>query len=84
MEYCGLVTRDVYDGYQRLVHYLIAAGDFDQETNRRIRIAGSTDADYQFGNHGLVGQRLWCATDGREYVQKFLDFRAKQLSGEFE
>lgn len=81
LDYCGLLTYEVHDGYERLVRYLVAASNIDKETERRIRISGWTDADYQFDNHGLVGQRLWCATDGQTYVRKFLDFRSKQLAG---
>lgn len=84
LEYCGLLTDEVYDGYQRLVRYLVEAGRFDAATERRIRIDGSVQADYQFGNHGLVGQRLWCATDGQEYVQRFLDFRRRAIAGELD
>jgi hypothetical protein len=84
LEYCGLLTEEVYDGYERLVRYLVEAGHFDAATERRIRIDGSVQADYQFDNHGLGGQKLWCATDGQEFVQRFLDFRRRAIAGEFD
>ena len=84
LEYCGLVTAEVYDGYQRMVRHLVQTSGIDADTQRRIRIDGFVKADYQFGNHGLVGQKLWCSTDGAEYVQRFLEFRRRDIAGEFD
>jgi hypothetical protein len=81
LAYCGLLTADSYDGFERLVRHLVLTARIDAETHRRMRIGGSVDADYQFGNHGIGGQRLWCATDGRAAERTFLDFRRRQLAG---
>jgi hypothetical protein len=81
LEYCGLLTADSYDGFERLVRHLLLTAKIDPETHRRIRIGGSVDADYQFGNHGIGGQRLWCATDGGAAERRFLDFRRREIAG---
>ncbi len=79
-EYCGFITYEVNDGYVRQLRYLLLTADIDKETERRIRISGSVEADYQFDNHGLGGFRRWCATDGREAEREFLTFRDLELS----
>ena len=79
-DYCGLVTWEVNDGYERQIHYFLLSADIDKETERRIRIGGSIEADYQFSNHGLGGFRGWCARDGRLAEREFLAFRAQQLA----
>ena len=78
-DYCGLITWEVNDGYERQIHYFLLTADIDKETERRIRISGSIEADYQFDNHGLGGFRGWCARDGRLAEREFLAFRAQQL-----
>jgi hypothetical protein len=79
LEYCGLYTDEVYDGFLRRVRFLLRGGGIDTETHRRVRISGWIDADYQYGNHGLG--RYWCKTDGRRAVQEFLTFRRLELMG---
>ena len=81
LEYCGLMTAEVHDGYQRRVRYLLASADIDPETNRRIKISGWTDADWQYDDHGLGSYRHWCATDGRQAAEEFLAFRDREISG---
>jgi hypothetical protein len=78
-DYCGLITWEVNDGYERRIRYLLLTADIDKETERWIRISGSVEADYQFDNHGLGGFRGWCARDGRRAQAEFLSFRAQQL-----
>jgi hypothetical protein len=78
-DYCGLITWEVNDGYERQIRYFLLTADIDRETERRIRISGSIEADYQFDNHGLGGFRGWCARDGRLAEREFLAFRAQQL-----
>jgi len=78
-DYCGLITWEVNDGYERQIRYLLLTADIDKETERWIRISGSVEADYQFDNHGLGGFRGWCARDGRRAQGEFLAFRAQQL-----
>ena len=79
-DYCGFVTWEVNDGYERQIRYLLLTADIDKETERRIRISGSVEADYQFDNHGLSGFRGWCARDGRQAEREFRVFRNRQLS----
>lgn len=82
LEYCGLYTDEVHDGFLRRVRYLLLSADIDAATSRSAKISGWTDADYQYGNHGLGGFRHWCATDGKKAVEEFLSFRQQELSGE--
>jgi hypothetical protein len=79
IDYCGLNSWEVDDGYQRKIRYLLLTADLDEESVRRIRIKGWIEADYQFGNHGLGGFRFWCARDGRGALTEFLAFRAQEL-----
>jgi hypothetical protein len=78
-DYCGLVSWEVNDGYERQIRYFLLTADIDKETERRLRISGSVEADYQFDNHGLGGFRGWCARDGRRAEHEFLAFRAQQV-----
>jgi len=79
IDYCGLDSWEVNDGYERQIRYLLETADLDKESVRRIRIKGWIEADYQFGNHGLGGFRGWCAHDGRRAQTEFLAFRAGEL-----
>jgi hypothetical protein len=79
IDYCGLDSWEVNDGYERRIRYLLETADLDTESVRRIRIKGWIEADYQFGNHGLGGFRGWCAHDGRRAQTEFLAFRAGEL-----
>jgi len=79
IDYCGLGSSEVNDGYNRRIRYLLLTADLDEESVRRIRIKGWIEADYQFGNHGLGGYRFWCARDGRGALKEFLAFRAQEL-----
>jgi hypothetical protein len=81
LEYCGLYTEEVHDGFLRRVRYLLASADIDAATGRSAKISGWTDADYQYDNHGLGGFRHWCATDGRKAAAAFLAFRQQELAG---
>ena len=81
-DYCGFVTYEVYDGYQRETRELIRRENLSQNTWRWIRINGSIDADLQYGNHGIAGQRRWCQSDGMEAVMRFIAFRDAQLADE--
>jgi len=79
LETCGLYTAEVYDGFQRRVTYLIVTSGIDDEARKRIEIDGWSDADYQYGNHGMAGFRFWCASDGKRAAAEFLEFRRQQL-----
>jgi hypothetical protein len=79
IDYCGLDSWEVNDGYERRISYLLLSADLDTESVRRIRIKGWIEADYQFGNHGLGGFRGWCKRDGQRAQSEFLAFRAGQL-----
>lgn len=75
-DYCGLVTREVHDGFSDRTAALIAAGRISEEVVRKVRIRAWTDADLEWGNRGLGGFRGWCRTEGEAAARRFLAFRA--------
>jgi hypothetical protein len=79
-EYCGLNTRDVYDGYRREIRDLTREGRLPESTVRWLRIHGIIAADLEYDNRGLGGFRIWCRTEGVEAAKHFLAFRDGQLA----
>ena len=79
LEYCGLNSDVVNDGYQRQIRYLLKSADLDSESVRRIRFMGWREADYQYGNYGLSGFKTWCRRDGLRAESEFLAFRAGEV-----
>lgn len=70
-EYCGLVTRPVAIGHYLLHHDLIARGNIRPETDWAMRLKGTEEAEYQYQNWGLSGNKQWCRTDGARAVARF-------------
>jgi len=81
-EYCGLNTREVYDGYQREMRQLTRQGSLPESTVRCLRIHGIIAADLEYDNRGLGGFRNWCRTEGLQAAKHFLAFRDAQLAAE--
>ena len=81
-EYCGLNTREVYDGYRREVRHLTRQGGLPESTVRWLRIHGMLAADLEYDDRGLGGFRKWCRTEGLDAVRHFLAFRDAQLAAE--
>ena len=79
-EYCGLNTREVYDGYRREMRHLTRRGSLPESTVRWLRIHGIIAADLEYDNRGLGGFRNWCRTEGVEAARHFLAFRDSQLA----
>lgn len=83
-EYCGLITAEVVDGYRRAIADLVARDAIDETLHREVRLKAWTAADLEYGNRGLGGFRNWCRTEGAAAVRRFLNYRARALSGETE
>jgi hypothetical protein len=80
IEYCGLTSFEVFDGYERRVRYLLLTTGIDKATEREIRISGDAYADYQFDDHGLGGFRHWCLFEGQRAAREFVAFRNLELA----
>ena len=81
-EYCGLNTREVYDGYRREVRHLTRQERLPESTVRWLRIHGMLAADLEYDDRGLGGFRKWCRTEGIDAARHFLAFRDAQLAAE--
>lgn len=82
VEYCGLNSAEVFDGYQRETSYLRRRDGITDPVARWLRIRGLTAADLEYGDRGLGGYRNWCRTEGLESARHFLEFRDQSLAGE--
>jgi hypothetical protein len=78
-EYCGLITAEVFDGYQRESRFIRRRDGLTDPTARLLRLRGLTDADLEYGNRGLGGFRHWCRTEGQDAARHFLAFRQESL-----
>lgn len=72
LEYCGLLTRQAAGGFRLRRDDLLAKEPISAEQHRRVRVAAGIAIDYQYDNHGLGGQRLWCGTAGRAAYNRFV------------
>jgi hypothetical protein len=81
-EYCGLNTREVYDGYRREMRHLTRRGRLPESTVHWLRIHGMLAADLEYDDRGLGGFRKWCRTEGLDAARHFLAFRDAQLTAE--
>ena len=79
IEYCGLNSDLVNDGFERQIRYLLKSADLDSESVKRIRFRGWREADYQYDNYGLSGFKTWCRNDGLGAESEFLAFRAGEV-----
>jgi hypothetical protein len=82
VEYCGLNSAEVFDGYLRETSYVRRRDGITDPVARWLRIRGLTAADLEYGDRGLGGYRNWCRTEGFDSAQHFLDFRDQSLAGE--
>ena len=70
--YCGLLSPEVEQGFQRELAELTAGSGLGEEEAKAQRIAGWVDADREWSNRGLGGFRAWCGSDGAAAAQHFL------------
>jgi hypothetical protein len=82
IEYCGLVSDEVKDGFHRKVRFLRAWSEMPASIEWRIRVWAAVRADYQYLDHSLGGHRIWCETDGLNAVRSFLAFRQREIARE--
>jgi hypothetical protein len=82
VEYCGLNSAEVFDGYLRETSYVRRRDGITDPVARWLRIRGLTAADLEYGDRGLGGYRNWCRTEGFDSARHFLEFRDQSLAGE--
>ncbi len=82
VEYCGLNSAEVFDGYLRETNYVRRRDGITDPVARWLRIRGLTAADLEYGDRGLGGYRNWCRTEGLDSARHFLEFRDQSLAGE--
>jgi hypothetical protein len=82
VEYCGLNSADVYDGYEREARFIRRRDGLTDPTARWLRIRGLVAADLEYGDRGLGGYRNWCRTEGLDAARHFLAFREESMAGE--
>src|SRR5581483_4925374 len=83
MEYCGLLSRESALGFVLRRDDLLAAAPLTEAEHRDVRIAASIAIDFEYQDHGLSGQRLWCKTAGLDAYNRFVArFRARASRGE--
>jgi hypothetical protein len=82
VEYCGLNTFEVFDGYRREERFIRRRDGLTDPTARLLRLRGLTAADLEYGDRGLGGFRNWCRTEGLDAAGHFLEFRRRALDGE--
>jgi len=72
LEYCGLLTADAAHGFTLRRDDLLTAAPMTEDQHRNVRIAAMIAIDYEYQDHGLSGQRLWCRTEGRDAYNRFV------------
>jgi hypothetical protein len=72
LEYCGLLSGESAAGFRLRRDELLTAMPLSEAEHRKVRIAAGIAIDYQYQNHGLSGQRLWCKTEGRDAYDHFV------------
>ncbi len=82
VEYCGLNSAEVFDGYLRETNYVRRRDGITDPVARWLLIRGLTAADLDYGDRGLGGYRNWCRTEGLDSARHFLEFRDQSLAGE--
>lgn len=75
-EYCGLNTKEVYDGYRLQMRQLTRDGRLPESTVRWLRIHGMLSADLEYDDRGLGGFRNWCRTEGQDAAVHFKSYGA--------
>jgi hypothetical protein len=79
-EYCGLVTDEVGDGFQRKIRHLREWIALPEAVDLRLRIAAARRVDYEYEDYGLNGYKKWCARVGADAVASFLGFRDREIA----
>jgi hypothetical protein len=69
--YCGTLDPAVEAGFQVELAAVTERGGLDSETARAQRIRGWVEAEREWRNRGLGGNRAWCAGEGVEAARHF-------------
>lgn len=82
VEYCGLATDEIGDGFQRKIRHLQRWIAVPAAIDFRLRVAAAARADFVYEDYGLNGYRKWCQAEGNAAAERFLAFRARDLTTE--
>jgi hypothetical protein len=80
VEYCGLASDAVGDGYRRKLRFLKQWIALPEAVDLRLRIAAARRVDYEYEDYGLNGYKKWCARVGDGAVASFLAFRDREIA----
>ncbi|MGF1631182.1 MAG: hypothetical protein ACFCUT_17040 [Kiloniellaceae bacterium] len=69
--YCGTLDPAVEAGFQAELAAVTERDGLDSETARRQRIRGWVEAEREWRNRGLGGNRAWCAGEGNAAARHF-------------
>jgi len=68
---CGLATPEARRGFARAIADLLAARPYSELRHRRLRHRAWIEAEWEWHNRGLGGNRAWCETDGEAAKRRF-------------
>ncbi len=76
VDYCGLVTDKVAEGFIRMRGDLRKRGGFDGARARRARLDASVAFDRERSNRNMAGYRAWCREEGWPAARRFTAYAA--------
>jgi len=69
--YCGTLDPAVEAGFQAELKAVTQRSGLDSEAARQQRLRGWVEAEREWRNRGLGGNRAWCAGEGVEAARHF-------------
>jgi len=69
---CGFVSNAVENAFRNNRDNEARRIGLGKEALRRLRIKAIVAADREYDNRGLGGYRAWCASEGRDGVERLL------------
>jgi hypothetical protein len=69
--YCGTLDPAVEAGFQAELKAVTQRSGLDSEAARQQRLRGWIEAEQEWRNRGLGGNRAWCAGEGVEAARHF-------------
>ncbi|MCP5373805.1 MAG: hypothetical protein H6907_18905 [Hyphomicrobiales bacterium] len=68
---CGLATPKARRGFERTVADLLARRPYSDLRHRRLRHRAWIEAEWEWHNRGLGGNRAWCQGEGMAARERF-------------
>ena len=68
--YCGLVTREVGEGFRGKLNALVQRDSVGREEMNELRGRAWAEAHEEWQNRGLGGFRAWCRGDARRSAER--------------